>query len=577
MFGNSFKSRVILPVILVLATLTIVLTVLVSVKFLSFNNSLIDEKLLANAQSLRFFLEDSKDRTRAAAVSMASNPETINALGSRCPEALRQILESAIDLYRVDYFTVTDDTGIVLFRTHEPDNHGDSLRHIHCVSAALDGRVSSQFDACVVVKVSARTGAPVYDTDGTFLGAISAGIRFDIDEAVDRLKTYFDSDVTVVFGDTRIATTNVRNGHRINNTVIENQNIIKILTEDKQEYFGNTDVAGIVYRIFGLPLFNAQAEPFAAILIGAPLSELHAESNALVRNIVLISGMGLLVAALILYRVISSISEPLAMLSEGMSSIENGDLNVTISHNESGCELGRARKAMWKMANTIQRLITEISVTISEHEKGNTDYRLDSSAFYGDYRTLVEQIMKLSDLGMNDQLTKLPNRRSFDNRLALEWNRANREKVPLSILMLDVDHFKAYNDTYGHQQGDVALRIVAGIIPKPLRRATDFAARWGGEEFVVLLPNTDLKGAMRIAEEIRAKIESTAIPSIDEGSTKKVTVSIGINTQIPLPNTTIEALIAKADEALYRAKKAGRNKVCWHESETALDGLLENR
>ena len=567
MFGNSFKSRVIAPVILVLATLTIVLTVLVSMKFLSFNNSLIDEKLLANAQSLKFFLEDSKDRTRTAAVSMASNPETIHAVGSRCPVTLRQVFESAIDLYQVDYFTITDDTGIVLIRTHEPESCGDSIQHIHCVRAALDGSMSSQFDADVVVKVSARTGTPVYDTDGTFLGTISAGIRFDTNKAVDRLKTHFNSEVTVVFGDTRIATTNVRNGQRIDNTVVENQHMMKILTEDKREYFGNTDVAGIVCRIFGLPLLNAQAEPFAAILIGAPLSELHAESNALIRNIVMISGIGLLVAILILYRVISSISEPLAMLSEGMSSIENGDLNVAISHDESRCELGRAGKAMRKMVNTIQRLITEINITISEHEKGNTDYRLDSNAFYGDYRTLVEQIMKLSDLGMNDQLTKLPNRRAFDNRLELEWNRAMREKIPLSMLMLDVDHFKVYNDTYGHQQGDVALRIVAGIIPQPIRRAADFAARWGGEEFVVLLPNTDSNGALHIAEKIRTKIESTAIPSIDEGTTKNITVSIGINTQIPLPNITIEELIAKADEALYRAKRAGRNKVCWHKSE----------
>jgi len=567
MFGHSFKSRIISPVILVLTTLTIALTVLVSVKFLSFNNLLIDDKLLANAQSLKFFLEDSKNRTRAAAISVAHNPEAIHAVKSRCPEVLRRVLESAIDLHRVDYFTVTDDTGIVLFRTHEPDNYGDSLRHIHCVSAALDGRVSSQFDASVVVKVSARTGSPVYDADETFLGVISAGIRFDTDEAVDRLKTYFNSDVTVVFGDTRIATTNVRNGQRINNTVVENQNMIKILTEDKQEYFGNTDVTGIVYRIFGLPLLNAQAEPFAAILIGAPLSELHAESNALVRNIVIVSGIGLLAATLILYRVISSISEPLAMLSEGMSSIENGNLNVTICHEESGYEFGRAGRAMRKMVNTLQRLITAINVTISEHEKGNTDYRLDSSTFYGDYRTLVEQIIRLSDLGIIDQLTKLPNRRSFDNRLTLEWNRAVREKMPLSILMLDIDHFKDYNDTYGHQQGDIALQTVAGVIPKPIKRAIDFVARWGGEEFVVLLPNTDSNGAMRVAEEIRTKVENIAIPSIDDGTTKNVTVSIGINTQIPSPNKTIGELIAKADEALYRAKKAGRNKVCWHKSE----------
>ena len=556
-----------MPVALVLATLTIVLAVLVSVKFLSYSDSLIDRTIHANAQSLKSHLASSKDRTRAAAVSMAANPETINAIKSRCPVEIFCVFEPAIDLYRIDFFTIADDSGVVLLRTHERDNFGDSVLNIQSFRNALEGEVSSHFDAGVVAKVSARTGAPVHDTDGSLIGVISAGVRLDTNEAVDRLKTHFDTEVTVVLGDTRIATTVIRDGRRINGTVIDNPKLIKVLTEDKREYFGNVNVAGTINKVFGIPLLDAKGEPFAAVLIGAPLSELYAESNALIRNVVIVSVVGLFIAMLVLYRVISSISEPLAMLSEGMNNIENGDLNVDI-HTETWCEIGRAGKAMQKMAETIQKLITEINVAISEHEKGNTDYRLDGSVFYGDYRLLADQVMKLSNLGMTDQLTKLPNRRSFDRRLEMEWGRAIREKAPLSILMMDVDHFKAYNDAYGHQQGDVALQAVADVLSKSIGRAADFTARWGGEEFVALLPSTDSDGALYVAEKVRETIESVEILCVEKAGAKKVTISIGVNTQIPSPEDTVEKLIAGADAALYHAKKTGRNKVCSHEANT---------
>jgi diguanylate cyclase (GGDEF)-like protein len=127
--------------------------------------------------------------------------------------------------------------------------------------------------------------------------------------------------------------------------------------------------------------------------------------------------------------------------------------------------------------------------------------------------------------------------------------------------MLDVDKFKIYNDTYGHQQGDVALKMVAKVITQSLRQPDNFAARWGGEEFAVLLANADKAAAWQFAEEIRGNVENT--PVLCEGaSTAQITVSIGTNTQIPEPNNLIGKFISNADIALYAAKKAGRNRVC---------------
>ena len=173
---------------------------------------------------------------------------------------------------------------------------------------------------------------------------------------------------------------------------------------------------------------------------------------------------------------------------------------------------------------------------------------------------IVNQIRTIERLSLTDQLTGIPNRRSFDRRLNLEWARAIRDKTFLSFLMIDIDNFKNYNDTYGHQQGDVALRTMSEILTQSLKRRSDFIARWGGEEFSVLLSNTTLEGTLDVAEEIRACVEDSVIPCSD-GSTTKITISIGVNALIPTQDSVLEIFIAGADEALYTAKKSGRNKV----------------
>jgi diguanylate cyclase (GGDEF)-like protein len=173
---------------------------------------------------------------------------------------------------------------------------------------------------------------------------------------------------------------------------------------------------------------------------------------------------------------------------------------------------------------------------------------------------MLEQLRTIERLSMIDPLTGLPNRRSLDNRLILEWARALRDQSSISILMIDIDLFKNYNDTYGHQQGDVVLQTIAKVFSQTLLRSVDFTSRWGGEEFLVLLPKTTLKGALKIAEQIRVNMENSEIPCID-GTITKVTISIGVNSIVPSMNDTIEKFISAADEALYSAKRTSRNKV----------------
>lgn len=173
---------------------------------------------------------------------------------------------------------------------------------------------------------------------------------------------------------------------------------------------------------------------------------------------------------------------------------------------------------------------------------------------------IINQMRTIEHLSMMDQLTGIPNRRSFDERLQHEWKNSIREQQPISLLMIDIDKFKNVNDTYGHQQGDVVLKSIAEILPALIRRSGDIAARWGGEEFVVLLLNTPLEGAMEVAGKIRAAVEEAEIP-YNGDSVIKITVSIGVKTIIPGRDDVVNAFISNADKALYAAKDAGRNRV----------------
>ena len=173
---------------------------------------------------------------------------------------------------------------------------------------------------------------------------------------------------------------------------------------------------------------------------------------------------------------------------------------------------------------------------------------------------IVNQIRIINHLSTTDQLTGIPNRRSFNIQMGKEWSRNMRENSPLSFLMIDVDKFKNFNDTFGHQAGDDLLQLVARTLTDSLRRAADFAARWGGEEFAILLPNTDMDGAAENAERIRANVEKAQL-TLPYGKTTSVTVSIGLSTIIPTNDVSYNEIIFQADKALYEAKETGRNRV----------------
>jgi diguanylate cyclase (GGDEF)-like protein len=172
----------------------------------------------------------------------------------------------------------------------------------------------------------------------------------------------------------------------------------------------------------------------------------------------------------------------------------------------------------------------------------------------------------LKDLTYIDPLTQISNRRHFDAYFSLEWSRSLRNRKPLGLIMIDIDSFKLYNDNYGHQAGDEALKKVAGAVNAALSRSGDFVARYGGEEFVVVLPDAQLEGTMMVAEKIRVRIQELNIPHKYSVCAPVVTASLGVAVSDPgktRQQGDKELLLMEADRSLYRAKQQGRNRVNW--------------
>jgi len=183
---------------------------------------------------------------------------------------------------------------------------------------------------------------------------------------------------------------------------------------------------------------------------------------------------------------------------------------------------------------------------------------------------LEHKNIALEQLTMEDGLTSLGNRRCLDLTLDSEWQRGLRSKQPLSLVMIDIDHFKLYNDTYGHQEGDICLKRVASALKSTLKRQCDIVARYGGEEFIAVLPDTDLEGAVLVAERMRQAVDSLGISHSSSLTLDHVTVSLGVSTVIPVAASMSGFLIKAVDKALYKAKESGRNQVSIEKDVTVL-------
>jgi len=306
------------------------------------------------------------------------------------------------------------------------------------------------------------------------------------------------------------------------------------------------------------------------IVVTMPESEFQGplRRDALTNLLISLGAVG--VSGTLAMQAVRRVNASLTQVVEGSEALAEGNLEQEVPPGEVA-ETQRVAMSLNTMATSLRESIRSLrarNAAVSEEvaqrtrELQEANQRLEEEI---DLRRRAEEDLRQSNaelqvLAHTDRLTGVANRNQLDQQLAMEWQRHRREQKPIALLMIDADHFKAYNDCFGHLAGDRCLIRIAEVVQRTCSRPGDLLARFGGEEFVLLLPDTDFPGAITVAERVQEALEHQAIPHPKAVVAGRVSVSIGIACQVPDAHNTPQELLASADAALYRAKAGGRNR-----------------
>ncbi|KAB2969809.1 diguanylate cyclase [Zoogloea sp.] len=398
--------------------------------------------------------------------------------------------------------------------------------------------------------------SPLYDAAGRFIGVVTAdvaltqlsellagitrdlgGTAFLVDEAGDLLAASTLEPLYELKGD---QTRRIRATESANPLIKATSRVLKEADQLKGRAF--REVAGETYLLdwWAYPLPDG---PTLTIGVALPQSRVDAPSRGLLFNMALFSAVILVLSVVVALVVSRWMARPLEALGSWAGRLGRGEWGDAKPGASAIAEVGALSRALRFMADGMryhtENLEREVAVRTAELEEANLE------------------LARRSD---TDGLTGLANRRCFDEALQGELSRACRARRPLALIMIDVDHFKQYNDHYGHLAGDDCLRRVAAVLEAGVHRPGDLSARYGGEEFAVIAASADAAGSAVLAERLRAGIEALAIPHAGAPA-GVVTASFGVAVLVPDSNKVADRLIGMADEALYRAKEEGRNRV----------------
>jgi len=395
---HSFKSKIITPTVITLVLLVIAITVYSSINFTNYTSSLISERIAVTANGMKSFLMDCERETKAAAISMSANTDVIKAVREGDKKELIRILTPAIDLFNIGYYTVTDASGVVLARTHAQNSFGDSVLEQQCLKHALDGILATCYEEGVEARVSVRTGSPVYDSNGTLIGAVSAGIKLDSSEAVENLKNRFDADFTVFFGDIRVATTIIMGGEFITGTRLASE-IAEIVIENKMEYFGDADILGENFSTFYLPLVNPQNEVFAILFAGKSNKQLITARNNFIITEILIGLIGLSVSVILLLLIATKIVKPVKSLTHLVSEVAHGNIDVDIDRTKiTNDEIGVLILDIYSLIDIVKSMLSDLShLTHDMSILKDIEFQIDTGKYSGSYKEIIDRIKALAD------------------------------------------------------------------------------------------------------------------------------------------------------------------------------------
>ena len=478
MLLRGLRGKIILPVIIIMIILVVTLTVLSSVKFSNYTEKLISEKIAVTASSMKNFLEDSERESMAAAVSMATNMDFVQAIVDRDRDRIISLLVPSLELYNIGFITVTDDKGIVLARTHEPEVYGDSLMALQNIRDALNGKASTYYEEGSMVKISVRTGAPVYCENGLLVGVISAGVRLDTNEAVDLLKEHYQTEFSVFFGDSRLVTTIRQDGERIEGSHLDAA-IAQTVIGEKREYIGSVDVLGVTYNTYYIPLINPWGEVFAILVAGNRNTELIRERNNLIINGSVIGFIGLVVSGAILLAIISRIISPVDHTVRLISEVAKGNVDVdTDRSNLTKDEIGNLTLDVYALIDIVKSLVVDLSKLINELNTYNDiDYRIDIDKYSGAYKEIVSAIETLvsSMFSMNKVKAAMNSIDSMVIVIDMDYNLVYINHSLADVFGLDLDNYKG-------QKCHMALRCYEQpckmcLLPQMLEEEEEYPSR----------------------------------------------------------------------------------------------------
>jgi diguanylate cyclase (GGDEF)-like protein len=296
------------------------------------------------------------------------------------------------------------------------------------------------------------------------------------------------------------------------------------------------------------------------IVVTMPESEFEGplRRDALTNLLISLGAVG--VSGTLGMQAVRRVNASLTQVVEGSEALAEGNLDHEVPPGELA-ETQRVAMSLNTMASSLRASNAAVSEEVAQRtwELQGANQRLEEEIALR--RRAEEELLQsnaeLQVLAHTDRLTGVANRNQLDHQLAMEWQRHRREQKPIALLMIDADHFKTYNDCFGHLAGDRCLIWISEVVQRPSSRPGDLLARFGGEEFVLLLPNTDCPGAITVAERVQEALEHQAIPHPKAVVAGRVSVSIGIASQIPDTYNTPQDLLASADAALYRADAGG--------------------
>ncbi|MCL2400868.1 MAG: methyl-accepting chemotaxis protein [Defluviitaleaceae bacterium] len=407
MFNLKLKGKIILPAVSIAMLLAIAMTVFSITQFSSYANRLLDERVRTNAGILQAHFDDLGVDTNIAAAAAAADPGVIQAIQERNTEEMVSILNARMQADRVAFYTVLDHEGIVWARTHQPWQYGDPMTQAYIGEVIRTGQAVLSNEPGNNIRVSVRTTAPIFETDGSLVGLMSVGIRWDQDELIDQLTQRYGAYFTVFHGREAINTSLRDRGSRLDvSTLSLPPNVASVLLDQGREYFGIETINGISYGTYYMPIFDFEGRPFAVVTMSIPRQDVVSGLNNLILGLVAIGIVGVLLSTFAMFFIGKRITRPVKNLVNLVSEVRNGNMNVNINNsNLPQDEIGMLTNDVYGLVDVIKGILDDLSKMKQKiNIEGDFEYRINANKYTNSFKDMIINLHDIIDGARDDVL-----------------------------------------------------------------------------------------------------------------------------------------------------------------------------